>query len=168
MLAAAWHASRMHTLKKVTGTWRGSYSYDPSERMANREPVPFTLTLKQGWFGRFAGGVTEDPSRGVPGTGVIEGYFSSPRIEFYKEMPVSYVATPDGRRITFRDFLIEQGHVCEQDIPPRPIFYQGEFSDSHHAQGTWIIEAGPLPLGDGRGLKMTETKGTWNIEYDAA
>ena len=136
--------------------------------MPRRDPVPFTLILKQGWFGRFSGTVTDDASRGMPGTGVIDGYISYPRVEFYKKMPVSYVATPDGRSISLRDFLIEQGHACNHDIPHRPIFYQGEFSDPRHAQGTWIIEAGPLPLGDGRVVKMAETKGTWKIETDAA
>jgi hypothetical protein len=99
----------MDTLKKVTGTWGGTYSYDSVEHIPKRDPVPFTLTLKQGWFGRFTGTVTDDSPRGTPGTGVIEGNFSFPRIEFTKRMPVCYVATPDGRSITLREYLIEQG-----------------------------------------------------------
>lgn len=158
----------MDTLKKVTGTWCGTYCYEPSELMPKRDPVPFILTLKQGWFGHFKGSVTDDATRGMPGTGAIDGYFSFPRIEFTKRMPVSYVATPDGRHITLREFLTEQGHTCEHDVPHAPIFYQGEFSSPNLAQGTWIIRAGPLPLGDGRVLKMTETKGTWSIEAGAA
>jgi hypothetical protein len=61
----------MNRLKKLTGTWRGTYGYRDPEEMAKREPVSFTLTLKQGWFGRFTGSVTEDPTRGMPGTGLI-------------------------------------------------------------------------------------------------
>lgn len=136
--------------------------------MPRRDPVPFILTLKQGWFGRFSGSVIDAASHGMPGTGVIVGYISYPRVEFYKKMPVSYVTTPDGRRVSLRDFLIEQGHVCDHDIPHTPIFYQGEFSDLRHAQGTWIIEAGTLPLGDGQAMKVAETKGTWKIEADTA
>ncbi len=158
----------MEIPRKITGTWRGSYAYEPSDKMPKRDPVPFTLVLKQGWFGRFTGSVTDDATRGMPGTGIIDGYFSYPRIEFYKKMPASYVATPDGRMISLRDFLIEHGHECDNEIPHRPIFYQGEFSDSCHAQCIWIIEAGRLPVGDGRALKMSETKGTWKIEVDAA
>jgi hypothetical protein len=155
----------MDRLKKVTGTWRGAYAYEPSDRMPKRDPVPFTLVLKQRWwFGRFSGTVTDDAGHGMPGTGVIDGYFSYPRVEFYKKMPVSYVARPDGRSISLRDFLIEQGHVCDHDIPHRPIFYQGVFSDPRTAQGTWIIKAGSLPFGDGRSVKVAESKGTWKIE----
>jgi hypothetical protein len=151
-------------LKKVTGKWRGTYSYDPMEHIPKLEPVPFTLTLKQGWFGRFTGTVTDDGPRGTPGTGVIEGYFSFPRIEFTKRMPVCCVATPDGRTITLREYLIEQGHTCERDVPHAPIFYEGEFSGASRAQGTWIIRAGPVSLGDGRAIRMPEVRGGWSIE----
>ena len=158
----------METLKKITGTWRGTYSFEPSELIPKCEPVPFTLTLKQGWFGHFAGSVTDDATRGMPGVGVIDGYFSFPRIEFTKRMPVCYVATPDGRHITLREFLIARGDTCERDVPHMPIFYQGEFSALTHAQGTWIIRAAPLPLGDGRVLNMPGTKGEWSIDAEAA
>jgi hypothetical protein len=132
--------------------------------MPRREPVPFTLNLKQGWFGRFTGTVTDDGPRGAPGTGVIEGYFSYPRIEFTKRMPVCYIATPDGRRITLREYLIEEGQPCERDVPHTPIFYAGEFSGPNRAQGTWIIRAGPVSLGDGRSILLSETRGHWSIE----
>ena len=82
-------------------------------------------------------------------------------------MPVGYVATPDGRNITLRQFLIEQGQTCERDVPHMPIFYRGEFSDSYHANGTWIIRAGPLPLLDGRAVQMPEATGGWTIEHAA-
>lgn len=57
------------------------------------------------------------------------------------------------------EHLIEQGHTCERDVPAPPIFYQGEFSGARRAQGTWIIHAQPIPLGDGRAIPMAETKG---------
>ena len=158
----------METLKKVTGTWRGTYSFEPSEAAPQREPVPFTLELKQGWLGHFTGSVTDDATRGMPGTGVIDGYFSYPRIEFTKRMPVCYFTTPDGRHITLREFLIEQGETCERDVPHMPIFYQGEFSAPHHAQGTWIIRATPISLVDGRVLNMPEAKGEWSIDAEPA
>jgi len=155
---------RIDTLKKVTGTWRGNYSYGPMEHIPKLEPVPFTLTLKQGWFGRFTGTVTDDGPRGMPGAGVIEGYFSFPRIEFTKRMPVCYVVTPDGRTITLREYIIEQGHNCERDVPHTPIFYEGKFSGPSRAQGTWILRAGPVSLGDGRAIQMSEARGGWSIE----
>jgi hypothetical protein len=154
----------MDTLKKVTGTWRGVYRYQLSERMAKRDPVAFTLTLKQGWFGRFTGSVSDEGLGGMPDTGAVEGYFFYPRIEFTKHMPVFYVAMHDGGRITLREYLTEQGHTCERDVPHAPIFYQGEFSSPNRAEGSWIIRAGPVPLGDGRAIAMPETKGVWCIE----
>ena len=162
----------MNTLKKVAGTWRGTYEHELRDTMPRREPVPFVLILNQGWFGRwfgrFTGIVAEDATRGMPGTGLIKGFFSYPRIQFHKKMPVGYVSTPGGRSLTLRDYLIEKSHVCNHDIPHRPIFYQGTFSDPRHAYGTWIIEAGPLALGDGRVIKMGKTKGTWKIEAGPA
>jgi hypothetical protein len=158
----------MDILKKITGTWQGTYSYDPVEHIPKLEPVPFTLTLKQGWFGRFTGTVTDGSPGGMPGTGVIEGRFSYPRIEFTKRMPICYVATPDGRSITMRAYLIEQGHTCERDVPHMPIFYEGEFSSPRRAQGTWIIRAAPLALGDGRAVQMPEARGGWRLESKVA
>jgi hypothetical protein len=158
----------MDTLKKVTGTWRGTYGYEPSEHVPMQEPVPFTLVLKQGWFGHFTGSVTDDEALGMPGNGVIDGYFSYPKIEFRKFMPVGWMFMPDGRRATLRQFLTEQGHVCDHEIPHRPIFYQGEFLQPNRAEGTWIIEAGPLSLGNGLAMQMRETRGTWRIENVAA
>ena len=154
----------MDKLKKVTGTWRGTYSFDAVEHMPIRDAVPFTLALKQGWFGRFTGTVTDDPVRGMPGVGTVAGRFSFPRIEFTKQMPVCYVRTTDGRSIPLREYLIEQGQVCEQDIPHVPIFYQGEFSSRGWAQGIWIIRAGPVSLLDGRYLQIGEWRGTWSLE----
>lgn len=153
----------MDILQKLTGTWQGAYNYDPVAGIPQLAPVPFTLVLKQGWFGRFSGTVTDGPC-GMPGTGSVEGWFSFPRVEFCKRMPVCFVVTPEGRTISMRDYLIEQGHPCERDVPHRPIFYEGEFSGPSRAQGTWIIRAGPLSLGDGREVQMQEARGGWSIE----
>src|SRR6266850_1894551 len=147
-------------LKKVTGTWHGTYSYDPVEHIPKREPVPFTLELKQGWFGRFTGTVTDHGQHGMPGIGIVKGYFSFPRIKFTKQMPVSYVATTDGRSITIREYLIEQGHTCERDVPHTPIYYAGEFSSSNRAQGEWIIREGLVPFGNRRAVQVPECKGS--------
>jgi hypothetical protein len=48
-------------------------------------------------MGHFTGLVNEDPPNGMPGNGTIDGYFGFPRIDFKKQMPICYVATPDGR-----------------------------------------------------------------------
>ena len=132
--------------------------------MPNLDSVPFTLFLKQGFFGRFTGTVTDDGPGGMLGTGVIVGYFSFPRIQFTKLMPVSYVVTPDGRIITFREHLIEHGFSCERDVPHSAIYYQGEFSSPHRAEGTWIIGDEPVQLPDGWAIEGVASSGGWSIE----
>lgn len=132
--------------------------------MPRREPVSFNLILKQGWFGRFTGSVTEDPPRGMPGSGIVAGCFSFPRIEFVKRMPIAYVGVVDGRTRPLREYIIEQGHSCEFDVPHPPLYYAGEFSSPSSAQGTWIIKAGPLKLPGNRIMEVRESKGTWQIE----
>jgi hypothetical protein len=37
----------MDFLQKLTGTWRGTYNYDPVAGIPQLAPVPFTLVLKQ-------------------------------------------------------------------------------------------------------------------------
>ena len=155
---------RLKTTENITGMWRGSYSYDVSERMPSRPSVPFMLTLDQGWLSRFRGTVVDNATPGMPGTGTITGTLSYPHIEFTKQMPVSYVASPSGRKITLREYLIERGYACERDVPHAPILYSGEFSDADHAAGTWIVRKGLIPLPDGRGCPVAELTGSWTME----
>jgi hypothetical protein len=156
---------KLERLQKVTGNWRGSYGYE-SNQLKNLIPVPFTLKLEQGWLGHFTGNVTEDVARGMPGLGVIDGYFAFPNIEFTKQMPVCYIATPDGQRITLRERLISKGYPCEHDIPHPPIFYEGEFVDANRAEGTWILKAVQIPLPNGEKLPMSEATGIWFMQME--
>jgi len=158
----------MNKLKRVTGTWQGIYDHDPSERIPKPQPVPFTLTLKQGWFGHFTGTVSDDPARGTPGMGVIDGWFSFPRIEFIKRMPVFCLVTTDGGSVTLRDYLAQHGYDCPHEVPHPPIFCRGEFCSPSRAEGTWVIPPSQTPLPDGRYLKLAETRGVWSIENAAA
>ena len=114
--------------KKITGVWRGVYGYAEAGRLAGMKPVPFTLKLEQGWLEHFTGTVTEDAPEGMPGTGVIDGYYQAPTIEFTKQMPVGYVAGPDGSRMTIREYVITQGHKCEHELPSSPIFLSRNLS----------------------------------------
>jgi hypothetical protein len=154
----------MRSHKKVSGIWRGTYRYDPSELAPPRDPVGFTLTLRQGWFGRFTGSVEEDAARGMPGVGTVEGRFSYPAIKFIKQMPIGYVATRDGGRETFREAFRKFGITLEQEVPHPPILYVGTFSDMTHAHGTWAIPPHPVPLDDSRILRLPGGTGGWDLE----
>lgn len=158
----------MEKLSNVSGTWRGIYGYEVVEGEPRRDSVPFTLTLRQGWFSRFKGQVTDDSPSGVPGIGSIEGRFSFPRIEFVKRMPVAHVTTPDGRIISLRRFLHEQGVPCFSELPASPIFYEGAFVNAQRAAGKWTIKAGLLDLPDGRQVRINSSRGTWTMESGAS
>jgi hypothetical protein len=151
--------------KKITGVWRGVYGYVKSEESAVMKPVSFTLKIEQGWLEHFTGKVTEDAPDGMPGTGVIDGYYQSPTIEFTKQMPVDYIIAPDGRRMTIREYIVAQGHECEHEMPSAPIFYQGTFLDTNRVQGTWIIRPHKIPLRGELSMTIPETYGIWCAEF---
>ena len=150
--------------KNVTGLWRGAYGYNDAKFFAGKV-VPFTLVLKKGWVGHFTGTVTEDAPDGAPGTGSIDGYFGYPTIEFTKQMPAGYTATPDGSRITYREYFIKHGHVCDNELPGPVISYEGTFLDASRVQGTWVIKPHRVSLLDGWGFNVPETRGIWCAEF---
>ena len=151
--------------KKVTGVWRGVYGYGQREKQPGENPVAFTLKLKQGWLARFDGSVTEDALPGSPEPGTVAGYFNSPKIEFTNQMPVGHVIGPDGNRMTLREYIIAEGHACEQEPPSPPIFYQGTLLDANRMQGIWRINAQRIPLADGHNLPIPQTAGFWCAEF---
>jgi hypothetical protein len=151
--------------KKVTGVWRGVYGYGEREKRAGLMPVAFTLKLKQGWLDHFTGSVTEDAPQGMPGIGAIDGYFSSRKLEFNKQMPVGYITKPDGTRMTLREYILAEGYSCEHDLPSEPILYQGTFLDTNRVQGTWIINPRRIPLPGGLSFSTARTSGFWCAEF---
>ena len=150
--------------KNIAGVWRGAYGYDNAKVFAGKV-VPFTFILKKGWVGHFTGTVTEDAPDGTPGTGSLDGYFGYPTMEFTKQMPVGYMARPDGSRITFREYFIEHGHTCEHELPGPPISYEGTFLDANRVQGKWVIKPRRVLLPDGWGLTIPESRGAWCAEF---
>jgi hypothetical protein len=150
------------TRKNVTGTWRGSYTGPKGDDSA---PVPFTLELKQGWFGHFTGQVSEDPTLGMPGRGTIDGYFGFPNIHFVKRMPVCYVRSQAGGWITLRQHLRMEGFACEHDREHPPVIYQGAFFEPNRARGTWIIGGWFVPLPGDESYPFAEVSGDWTLEF---
>ncbi|HKW29918.1 MAG TPA: hypothetical protein VJT54_11315 [Verrucomicrobiae bacterium] len=152
---------------KVSGLWRGAYGYENKGALGEKV-IPFTLTLKQGWLGHFAGTVTEDTPMGMPGIGKVDGFFEWPTIEFTKQMPIGYIARPDGGMRTFREYFIEHGHVCENELPSPPVSCEGTFLDGNRVQGFWFIKPTRVSLPDGWGITVPQTTGLWCAEYITA
>ena len=153
--------------KKLNGIWRGAYGY-PDKKMPGKKNVSFTLTLKQGWLGHFTGTVTEDAPIGMPGVGRIDGFFEWPTIEFTKQMPVGYFVRPDGSSITLREYFIENGHACPNELSSPPVSCQGTFLDANRVQGVWVIEPTRISLPDGWGTNIPQTTGLWCAEFITA
>ena len=151
--------------KKATGVWRGVYGYSENLKMPGREPAAFTLKLKQGWTDHFTGTITEDPPVGLPGMGNVDGYFTTERIEFTKQMPVGYVPGTNCDRMTLREYIISKGHPCEHEPPSPPIFYQGAMLDGNRVQGTWIINSHRLRVADGSYLSFPGLCGFWCAQF---
>lgn len=156
------------TRPKITGVWRGACGLETPETSVGSRVIPFTLKLKQGWLEHFTGTVNEDPPHGMPGNGIIDGYFDFPTIEFKKQMPICYVATPDGHLITLREKLLADGHVCELDPPHPPIFFEGKFLDANRVQGTWIIRPTSIMVPGGERIPIPQATGNWCAEFITA
>jgi hypothetical protein len=150
--------------KIISGVWRGAYGYDNAKVHAGKV-VAFTLVLKKGWVGHFTGTVTEDAPTGMPGTGSIDGYFGYPTIEFTEQMPVGYMARPDGGRITYREYFIEHGHACENELPGPVISYAGAFLDVNRVQGKWVMKPHRVTSPEGFGFGTSESRGIWCAEF---
>jgi hypothetical protein len=151
-------SSPMAARKKVIGVWRGCYGYGPRGDRPGLVPVTFTLRLKQGWTSHFTGSVTEDVAAGMPGIGVVDGYFAFPGFELTKQMPVGYVMTEDGGRKTLREYMAEGGMDLQQELSGPPILYQGRFLDANRVQGTWIIHTAGRSRLLVRGICHRETR----------
>jgi hypothetical protein len=158
-------------LTNISGDWRGTYFFDHHQWPPEGGGVDFVLSLSQGRFkgvfGRFAGFVTEDATRGVPGQGRIEGVCRFPGIRFVKHMPSLYVVT-DGCLWPYRQYLLSLGCDLRYDTLRLPILYQGNFDDPTHAKGRWIIEGRQFSIrrqvsGNPRRQEVTllRTTGTW-------
>ncbi len=154
--------------EKITGVWRGVYGYGPRNHQEWMKPVRFTLKLKQGWLEHFTGSVTEDAPEGTPGTGTVDGYYESSRIEFTKQMPIGYIVGLDGKLQTLREYLIAEGFPCKSDLPSFPILYLGTMLDPNRVQGTWIISPRRFQMAGGRYLPSSPIAGYWCAEFISA
>lgn len=157
-LGNVWHSRR-----NISGEWRGTYRYDLQKSRTIRAPVDFTLTLNQGWFGRFEGAVANDQQHGMPGTGRVKGRYSFPSIRFVKQMPVAYVGTMDHEKLSFVQWLSNHGIGPIGDLAHPPILYTGEFIDVSRAHGTWVIQGRTIQVDEQRVVQFPTATGRWDF-----
>jgi hypothetical protein len=156
----------------IAGRWQGRYSYDGGEGTQPRTAVSFSMELRQSWFGRFSGSVQDDPGRGPPEGGRVQGRIIGDRVEFLKWMPVFYVQ--DGDRLqTLREYLECQCRLpLDRDVRPPPVCYRGQYSaDTGQLSGRWEIQAGIIRFSSaGRPYEypIPIVTGAWEISREAS
>jgi hypothetical protein len=125
----------------IAGSWSGEFWYHPNDSLPIQpSAVSFTLTARQGWFGRFQGVIEDDPAKGPPELASVRGRVAGHRVKFLKRYSVFYVTLGD-RVTTIREHLqVLHGVRLERDVLPAPIRYHGEYDPLEGAvRGTWEI-----------------------------
>jgi hypothetical protein len=145
---------------RVSGTWEGEYTYGTVYGADGGVSVPFRMSLSEGWFGRFAGYVRDDASKGgMPERGNIAGRRKRSRMTFVKSMPNMYLVYKGGL-VDLREWIErEHGLTVSRELPPHRIRYSGTFSsDDLSLTGTWaivryraVIDEGVIEFGVGNG-----------------
>jgi hypothetical protein len=151
---------------EIAGYWKGTYFYDSPELAVVGEGVDFELRLTQSmwqrFWGRFEGSVFDDPIRGIPDEGRIEGRVRETLLEFTKLLPEFYVGHA-GRPVPLHEHLGEQGYDLWYGLAHPPIRYTGNFRDAYHAEGTWVIAPFRLKLEIGLELDLPRCSGTFTL-----
>lgn len=80
-------------------------------------------------------------------------------------MPVGQVITEAGTRITLREHLIENGHVCGHELPSPPILYLGTFLGANRVQGTWVMQPLRIALPNRSNFSTPRLAGFWCAEF---
>jgi hypothetical protein len=133
--------------------------------------VGFDLALEQHWFGKIRGRVQDDPDKGAPQPGVVEGRVFGSRVKFRKWLP-EFLVFSEERVITLGEFFRrEYDTPLDEDLLPPPIWYRGRYDPlSQRVEGNWemapvvfkIVSRGvpfecPFPL----------VTGTWEMARSA-
>jgi hypothetical protein len=147
------------------GHWLGQYKYDPNPSLPQTPVVSFILTLKRTWLGKMRGSVQDDPSTGMPETGIILGKVKGLDIEFVKLMPVCYLLV-DGKSVRFSQHL-----GLDRDLPAPEIHYRGSYVPAEEmVRGTWGITPRTIRLrnfGSVYSYKFARCTGTWEMRRQA-
>jgi hypothetical protein len=156
----------------VTGTWKGEYTFEEGEDGAGKQVagvvVTFTLTLKKGWFGAFAGTVQEDARTGFVEAGTVKGRVrpgrEGPVMVFEKLMPRLRMMH-DGSRVTLEQWAERRKVVMNTDVAHPKIRHIGDISpDGRTVEGTWMQSEFQLSVpGSHERLTLPTIAGTWKL-----
>jgi hypothetical protein len=152
----------------ITGSWAGEYAYDPTRTASTVPPsVRFTLTARQGWFGRFRGVIQDDQTSGVPDEAAVAGRVTASGLTFLKQYPAAYLRL-GGQSVTLREWLEwQQGIRIDSEIAAQAIRYCGEYEPLERVvRGTWRVEAHCIRIRSGRRLlevRLEALSGTWSM-----
>jgi hypothetical protein len=152
----------------ITGSWAGVYEYDSEGPFPAQPPgVGFTLTVRQGWFGRFQGVIQDDPTKGAAAEATVRGRVTDRGLTFRKQYP-AYFAKLGDRTVTLREQIEAlHGITIDDDVLPEPVQYRGEYDPVEQvARGVWEITARRLLLrcrGQFVEFAMPGVTGTWSM-----
>ena len=152
----------------VTGTWKGEYAFEESEEGAGKSVagtvVTFTLKIKQGWLGSFAGTIQEDPRTGFPEPGEVKGKVKGAVISFEKSMPKLRLIHEHGM-VALEQWAERRKVVMDTDMPHPKIRHLGDFSaDGNSAEGTWLMNQDSVSVpGSYEKLQLPTLAGTWKM-----
>ncbi len=120
---------------RMKGTWRGQYVHDS----IGMPSIEFTMRLRDGWFGAFAGRTVDDPP-GPSEEAEVEGRIDGGMIRLTKSYAHSWVANPEGA-IRYEDYLLaKEGLKVEGEIEGFDVEYAGEYDEDRETfEGTWRI-----------------------------
>lgn len=128
----------------MKGEWKGYYQYNSAAIQQRRgvDKTFFHIHIQSSENGRFSGTVEDDLStKGMTGTGEIDGSVEGHHITFVKRMPVNSMIAKRGETVNMRG-------------KHPPIYYSGLISeDGQSIQGKWKFKFGftmvgllPMPI----------------------
>jgi hypothetical protein len=154
----------------LTGTWRGTYSFDHVEKLPRLpvSPIPFEMTLKQGWFGFISGTAQDDPKSGMAEPAKVRGRFKGGRLSIVK-VHALFRVVHEGKFESPQQ-LADRYRVALDEFPPAHprIRCIGTLTDNAERgpsfTGVWILAAGELQIPGSRALETPELRGTWTMK----
>jgi hypothetical protein len=157
----------------VTGNWTGNYWYDPNpDFKVLPSPVGFTLTARQGWFGRFNGEILDDSVDGIVSDAAVTGRVSRSGLTFWKQYHVFHVWDESGRLVTLRQQIEEANGIrLDEDPSLDPIRYRGVYTESSGlVRGTWEVREYVLQCwsaGHSQAFLMPRYAGEWEMTRES-